>query len=61
MITGNAAAGQGTYEYSTDGVNWVAVPTNVSDSNAIIVPVTGSIRFVPNETFHGTPGGLTVI
>ena len=60
VITGNAAAGQGTYEYSTDGVNWVAVPTNVSDSNAIIVPVTGSIRFVPNDTFHGTPGGLTV-
>ncbi|GGF37632.1 hypothetical protein GCM10011611_50130 [Aliidongia dinghuensis] len=59
-ITGNAAAGQGTYEYSADGVTWIAVPTNVSDSNAIIVPVTGSIRFVPIQTFHGTPGGLTV-
>ena len=59
-ITGNAAAGQGTWEYSTDGANWIAVPTNVSDNSAILVPVTGSIRFVPNDTFHGTPGGLTV-
>ncbi|HLZ67437.1 MAG TPA: putative Ig domain-containing protein, partial [Aliidongia sp.] len=60
-ITGNAAAGQGTWEYSTDhGATWTAVPTSVSDGSAIIVPVTGSIRFVPNDTFHGIPGALTV-
>ena len=61
-ITGNASnPSEGVYQYSTDGgKHWVTIPTSgLGDSNAIILPATAEIRFVPAATFKGTPGALT--
>jgi large repetitive protein len=60
VLTANAAtAAQGTWQYSPDGVTWVNVPTNLSDSNAIYLPDAAQLRFVPAANFNGTPGNLT--
>jgi hypothetical protein len=60
-ITGNAStAAQGTWQYTTDGTTWVDIPrTGLSDTNAIVIPATASLRFVPAADWNGTPGGLT--
>ena len=60
-ITGNAStAAQGTWQYSTDGTTWVDIPrTGLSDTNAIVIPGTASLRFVPAADWNGTPGSLT--
>ena len=60
-IVGNAAtAAQGQWWYSTDGTSWTALPANLSDTNALVLPTTASLRFVPVADWNGTPGGLTV-
>ncbi|WP_209766606.1 VCBS domain-containing protein [Azospirillum rugosum] len=60
-IVGNAAtAAQGQWWYSTDGTTWTLLPANLSDSNALVLPTTASLRFVPAADWNGTPGGLTV-
>ncbi len=60
-ITGNTStAAQGTWQYSTDGTTWIDIPrTGLSDTNAIVIPGTASLRFVPAADWNGTPGGLT--
>jgi uncharacterized repeat protein (TIGR01451 family) len=60
-ITGNAStAAQGTWQYTTDGTTWVDIPrTGLGDTNAIVIPATASLRFVPAADWNGTPGGLT--
>ncbi|MCA0249461.1 MAG: DUF4347 domain-containing protein [Proteobacteria bacterium] len=60
-ITGNAStAAQGTWQYTTDGTTWVDIPTTgLSDTNAIVIPATASLRFVPAADWNGTPGALT--
>jgi hypothetical protein len=59
-ITSNSAtASQGTWRYSTDGgTTWVNVPGNVSTTNALLLPVTARISFLPTSGFSGTPGAL---
>jgi hypothetical protein len=62
-ITGNAAdPSQGTWQYSGDGGHtWIDVPaTGLGDHAALVLPSSDELRFVPNATFHGTPGALTV-
>jgi hypothetical protein len=61
-VTGNAAtSNQGIWEYSTNGGStWTAIPTNVSLTNAVILPVTAKIAFLPENGFSGNPGILTV-
>ncbi|MBB2206300.1 DUF4347 domain-containing protein, partial [Gluconacetobacter takamatsuzukensis] len=62
-ITGDAAdpATQGTWHYSTDGgANWTALPSNLSATNALVLPTTAQLQFVPVAGFSGKPGGLTV-
>ncbi len=61
-ITGNGATpDQGVYQYSTDGgTHWTTIPSSgLSDTHAIVIPVTAEIRFVPDANFNGTPGELT--
>ncbi|MBR2818002.1 MAG: hypothetical protein IKE60_25290 [Reyranella sp.] len=60
-ITGNTStAAQGTWQYSTDGTTWIDIPRmGLSDTNAIVIPSTASLRFVPAADWNGTPGGLT--
>lgn len=61
-IVGNSAdAGtQGVWQYSTDGGGtWTAVGTP-SDTSALILPTSASLRFVPVANYNGTPGGLSV-
>lgn len=61
-ITGNAApSSHGTWEYSLNGgTTWVAIPTNLSQDNALILPASAKIAFLPNGSYSGHPGDLTV-
>jgi hypothetical protein len=46
--------GRGTYQYSLDnGSNWT-VMTSISESNALLLPRTAKIRFLPVKDFNGT-------
>ena len=60
-ITNNAATpDQGRWQYTTDGTTWVNIPhTGLGDTNAIVIPATASLRFVPQPDWNGTPGSLT--
>ncbi|RJT23349.1 Ig-like domain-containing protein [Buttiauxella izardii] len=57
QLTTNAA--QGEWQYSLDGINWIAVG-NRSDSNALILTATSSLRFVPAANYFGNPATLGV-
>ncbi|MGB7803822.1 Ig-like domain-containing protein [Buttiauxella sp.] len=57
QLTTNAA--QGEWQYSLDGTNWIAVG-NRSDSNALILTATASLRFVPAANYFGNPATLGV-
>lgn len=61
-VTGNGAThNQGVWEYSVDnGATWTAIPTNVSQSNAVILPANARIAFQPMGGFSGYPGQLSV-
>jgi len=60
-VVGNTAtAGQGTWQYSTDGgTSWQDVGS-VSASASLVLASTARLRFVPAADFSGTPGGLSV-
>ncbi|AFJ01674.1 hypothetical protein Q7C_501 [Methylophaga frappieri] len=61
-IIGNAAnpATEGSWQYNS-GSGWVTI-TNVglSSGNALVLPATADIRFLPVAEYSGTPGALTV-
>ncbi|MDL5038615.1 DUF4347 domain-containing protein [Comamonas sp. Y6] len=54
-ITGSS--GGGTWEYSTDGVNWTGVGT-VSNNSALLLSSTTQLHFVPDGA-NGSAAGLT--
>ncbi len=61
-ITGNAATtAQGVWQYNLNaGGGWVTI-ASPSDSAALLLPTTASLRFLPSgPNFNGTPGGLTL-
>ncbi|MFP8967715.1 DUF4347 domain-containing protein, partial [Pokkaliibacter sp. CJK22405] len=43
----NATTGSGTWQYSTDGVNWISVGS-VSSTSALLLSSTSQIRYVPD-------------
>jgi hypothetical protein len=59
IIGNDATSVQGVWQYSTDGVHWNALPS-VSDSDALILPASAELRFVPAGGFAGMPGSLYV-
>ncbi len=61
-VTGNAATpAQGAWEYSVDGGHtWTTIPTNVSQSDAVILPGGARLAFLPAPGFSGQPGALAV-
>ena len=62
IVGDGASAAQGTWQYSSDGgKTWTSVPASgLSDSNALVLAPTDSLRFLPSGTFSGTPGALAV-
>jgi len=62
IVGDGASASQGTWQYSSDGgKTWSNIPaTGLSDTNALVLSSTDSVRFLPSGTFAGTPGALTV-
>ncbi|QOF95693.1 DUF4347 domain-containing protein [Novacetimonas hansenii] len=60
-IVGNTVpATDGVWRYSTDGgATWTVVATNVSDTNAIVLPSSALISFLPAPNWNGTPPALT--
>ncbi|AYN27949.1 tandem-95 repeat protein [Buttiauxella sp. 3AFRM03] len=52
-------ASKGHWEYSTDGSNWLTIPSDVSASNALVLASTTQLRFVPLGDYNGpVSGGL---
>ena len=59
-ISGNAAtATQGTWEYY-DGTHWIAISTDVSETQALVLSADTPLRFVPAPHFNGTAPALAV-
>ncbi|MCP9785970.1 cadherin-like domain-containing protein, partial [Cyanobium sp. N5-Cardenillas] len=61
-ITGNAATpAEGVWQYNLNaGGGWVTI-ASPSDSAALLLPTSASLRFLPSSpNFNGTPGGLTL-
>ncbi len=54
-----SSAAQGSWQYTTDGSTWYDVGS-VSTSNALLLPSSASLRFVPSADWNGTPGSLSV-
>ena len=61
VVANAATAGQGVWQYSTDGGGqWHDLPA-VSDGSAFLLADDARIRFNPTESFRsGNPGALTV-
>src|SRR5204862_5311344 len=60
-VVGNtAAAGQGVWQYSTDGTNWADIGTVDDTGNGLALSTGTLVRFVPAADFFGTPDSLTV-
>jgi len=59
ITTNNAIAGQGKWQYSTDGSAWTDLPA-VSTNSAFLLKNGDYLRFDPADNFHGTPGSLSV-
>ncbi|HPH95905.1 MAG TPA: cadherin domain-containing protein, partial [Anaerolineaceae bacterium] len=60
-VVGNGAlVSEGSWQFSSDGLAWTSIPTNVSDVNAAVIPAADYIRFLPAANFFGTPGTLSV-
>lgn len=62
-ISGNGATpDQGSWQYNlNDGNGWQQVPSSgLSAGNALVLPSTAQVRFVPVTGFSGTPGALNV-
>jgi VCBS repeat-containing protein len=59
-ISANAAtAGEGSWEYSTDGgASWFAVGAP-DPADALLLDAGARLRFVPAANFNGTPGSLS--
>jgi fimbrial isopeptide formation D2 family protein len=54
-ITANpAAAAQGVWQYSPDGTTWTAVPAGLSDTNALILPASYQLRFLPDADYNSS-------
>ncbi|WMY72591.1 Ig-like domain-containing protein [Buttiauxella selenatireducens] len=52
---------KGHWEYSTDGVNWTVLPTDLSASHALVLSSATFGRFVPLADYNGPiPGGLQI-
>jgi hypothetical protein len=62
IVGDGASASQGKWQYSSDGgKTWTDIPASgLSDSNALVLSSSDSLRFLPSGTFSGTPGALTV-
>ncbi|MBB2168714.1 hypothetical protein HLH36_10160, partial [Gluconacetobacter aggeris] len=60
-ITADAATpDQGTWRYSTDGgKSWTTLPSDLSPTNALVLPQSAQLQFVPAPNYNGQPGGLT--
>ncbi|MDH2446797.1 VCBS domain-containing protein [Cobetia sp. 2AS] len=62
IISNPSDDSEGTWQYSTDGGDsWIDVPADVSDSNALVLSTTDSVRFLTAENYHGDPAGLTYV
>jgi hypothetical protein len=50
---------EGIWQYSFDGSTWIGMPA-VTSTNALLLSKTAQVRFLPVNSFIGTPGTLTV-
>ncbi|MFK7957805.1 MAG: hypothetical protein AB8B96_17030 [Lysobacterales bacterium] len=60
IVGGSNATQAGSWEYATGNGMWQPVPNNLSDSNAIVLGNTDTLRFVPNSDFSGSSPPLFV-
>ena len=60
-VSANTAdiSNEGIWQYSFDGSTWIGMPA-VTSTNALLLSKTAEVRFLPVNSFIGTPGTLTV-
>lgn len=58
-IISNNATTEGAWEYSTDSSNWYAIGS-ASDTEALLLDTSTSIRFKPAPDYEGTPPALSL-
>ncbi len=59
VVANNAPVGEGTWQYSTNGVNWHNVGS-VNETTALALSDTSRLRFVPAANYNGTPTSLVL-
>ncbi|MDT8871359.1 hypothetical protein RAA17_10485 [Komagataeibacter rhaeticus] len=60
-ITGNATpASEGTWMYSVPGGTAQALPTDLSATNAVVLPKDAQVWFQPASNFNGDPSNLSL-
>ncbi|MBL1210500.1 MAG: hypothetical protein FWJ34_12635, partial [Geminocystis sp. GBBB08] len=59
IVKNTSVVSQGKWQYSTDNINWIDIANDLSNSNALVLPESTRIRFLPAADFNGTPGTLT--
>ena len=52
-IYANPTNPAGAWQWSTDGTQWNAIPTDLGDNHALVLAASALIRFVPSEDFNG--------
>ena len=61
IVGDTTPASEGVWRYSTDnGGTWVNIPTTVSNTSALVLPVSAEIDFLPVADFNGAPPALTI-
>lgn len=60
-VVGNwASAGEGVWQYSSDGGVWFAIGAVNDTGSTLALPASTLVRFLPTQEFSGSPGALIV-
>ena len=57
IVSNAATTNQGQWQYS-DGTRWIAISTNLTETQALLIRANTSIRFLPSPDFNGQPGAI---
>ncbi|MEM7706294.1 MAG: Ig-like domain-containing protein [Pseudomonadota bacterium] len=60
IVDVHSVASEGQWQYSLDGVSWLNLSSNTSDTSAQVLSSESFLRFVPAANFTGQPGPLSV-
>ena len=61
IVNYSADINKGTWQYSSDGMNWHNISTISSENSALSLKNTDQMRFVPNANFNGAAPDIKVV